>query len=250
MAEVSIESAGATSNYSFITELRPSPLLSVATGGLTTGLLQVELSISYAALVNGGKLNPYVGQGIGYALVGALIIATVIALFAPLPRSVGSNQDVSVAIFSLISASIVATMPPDSSLEATFYTVVAAIALTTLLTGLFFLGLGTFRLGGLVRYLPYPVVGGFLAGTGWLLFKGGFSLTQGNGAIADLFQPAHIYRWLPGSVLAVTMFSAVKRFQNTYILPGLILGGTLFFYASAWMRAWSGAKTKYCNSQE
>ena len=44
----------------------------------------------------------------------------------------------------------------------------AAISLTTLLTGLVFWLLGHFRLGGLVRFLPYPVVGGFLAGTGWL----------------------------------------------------------------------------------
>lgn len=37
------------------------------------------------------------------------------------------------------------------------------------------LGLGVFRLAGLVRFLPYPVAGGFGSGTGWLLFVGGIS---------------------------------------------------------------------------
>jgi len=146
-----------------------APLLQILTGGLVTGLLQVVLSISYAALIYGGQLSPYLGQGIGFALVGAFIIATFVSLFASLPGTVGSNQDVSVAIFSLISASIVTTMTPGAPLEAVFFTVVTTIALTTLLTGLFFFCLGTFKLGGLVRYLPYPVVGGFLAGSGWLL---------------------------------------------------------------------------------
>lgn len=212
-----------------------SPVVSIVTCGFITGLLQVVLTISYAALVYGGELKPYLGQGIGYALAGAFIIATIIALFSSLPGSVGSNQDVSVAIFSLISASIVSTMLPASTVESTFYTVVTAIGLTTLITGVFFLGLGTFGLGGLVRYLPYPVVGGFLAGTGWLLFKGGFSLADGSVAYATLFQPAHMGHWLPGLLLAATMCWAVKHFRSTFVLPCLILGGTFLFYFIAWM---------------
>ena len=39
-------------------------------------------------------------------------------------------------------------------------------------TGVFLLVLVTCKLGRLIRFIPYPVVGGFLAGTGWLLVKG------------------------------------------------------------------------------
>lgn len=99
----------------FKSALIPAPLVQIITGGLVTGLLQVVLSISYATLVFRGELSPYVGQGIGFALVGAFIISTVVSLFSSLPGTVGSNQDVSVAIFSLISASILANMPPGAS---------------------------------------------------------------------------------------------------------------------------------------
>lgn len=242
MAGISATTVRPSIGSRLITAIGPAPLLQVITGGLITGLLQVVLTISYAALVYGGKLSPYVGQGIGYALVGAFIIATVVSLFASLPGSVGSNQDVSVAIFSLISVSIVATMPSDTPLEETFYTVVTTIALTTVLTGLFFFGLGTFRLGGLVRYLPYPVVGGFLAGTGWLLFKGGFFLMNGKFTDASLFQLEYIGHWLPGLLLAVVMFITSKRIQNTYVLPILILGGTSVFYGTAWLMGSSSAE--------
>ena len=33
-------------------------------------------------------------------------------------------------------------------------------------------------MGKLIRFVPYPVVGGFLAGTGWLLFKGGIDASS------------------------------------------------------------------------
>jgi SulP family sulfate permease len=39
---------------------------------------------------------------------------------------------------------------------------------TTLVTGLFLLLLGRLKLGNLVRYIPYPVTGGFFAGIGYI----------------------------------------------------------------------------------
>lgn len=209
--------------------------LQVITGGLIIGFLQVVLTISHASLIYGGALSPYLGQGIGYAMVGAFIIATIVSLFASLPGSVGSNQDVSVAIFSLISISIVSSVPPNTPLEETFYTVVAAIALTTFLTGLFFFGMGSLRLGGLVRYLPYPVVGGFLAGTGWLLFKGGFSLMNGMYTHSSLFQFERVCHWLPGLGLAVVMLISIKRIHNAFVLPFLLIISTIIFFATALM---------------
>ena len=80
------------------------------------------------------------------------------------------------------TASVGTYEPPD-----VFLTVVAATLVVTVLCGVVFLVLGTFRLGNLVRFVPYPVVGGFLAGTGWLLFKGGIYVASGV-----LAAPAHV----------------------------------------------------------
>ena len=60
---------------------------------------------------------------------------------------------------------------PSGASTGAFLTVIAATVGRTLATGLTFALLGVFKLGNLVRYVPYPVVGGFLGGTGWLLFK-------------------------------------------------------------------------------
>src|SRR6266487_278427 len=76
-------------------------------------------------------------------------------------------------------------------------TVGAAIVLTTLATAATFLLLGQFRRGSLVRYLPYPVIGGFLAGTGWLLVLGGLgvmtTVPAQLGDLPSLFLPPTLW---------------------------------------------------------
>ena len=59
-------------------------------------------------------------------------------------------------------------------------TLEAAIVLTTVCTGLLMTFLGHRKLGNIVRLLPSPVTGGFLAGTGWVLTAGAFKVLSGG----------------------------------------------------------------------
>ena len=56
---------------------------------------------------------------------------------------------------------------------------IAVTVVVTVLTGVVFLVLGMCKRGNLIRFVPYPVVGGFLAGAGWLLLKGGLDVASG-----------------------------------------------------------------------
>ena len=51
--------------------------------------------------------------------------------------------------------------------------IVFALALSTAVTGVALYVLGKLKMGRWVRYIPYPVVGGFLVSTGWVLAVGG-----------------------------------------------------------------------------
>ena len=114
-----------------------------------------------------------------------------------------------------------------------YLTVVAAIIVTSLLTGLVFLFQGYFKLGALFRFLPYPVVGGFLAGLGWVLTSGGLAamadISLELGQFPALFQQDTVLRWLPGAVFAVAMLLILKRFSHYLIMPGMILGAAGLF---------------------
>jgi SulP family sulfate permease len=81
-----------------------------------------------------------VPSGIGLALIGAIITGLAVALLTTLPGTVSGIQDAPAAIMAAMSAAIVASMPVGATGLETFITVVAAIALTTILCGLFLLG--------------------------------------------------------------------------------------------------------------
>ena len=227
-------------------DIRSARLLPGFTSGLVVGVIEVIIAISFAALIFAGELPSFVPSGIGLALIGAIITGLAVALLTTLPGTVSGIQDAPAAIMAAMSAAIVASMPVGATGLETFITVVAAIALTTILCGLFLLGMGYFNLGGLVRFLPYPVVGGFLAGTGWLLVTGSINMmTAINPTLASLstlFQPEMLLLWLPGLAVAIILMVVLNRFNHFLLLPGLVIGAIILFFLGIWVSGYSVAE--------
>lgn len=213
-------------------QFEPQRLLSALTIGLIVGLLEIFLTLSFAALIYTGPLAAFVASGVAFGLLGAALCGILVAAFTSLPGTVGGNQDTPAAIMAIMVAGIVAALPAGVSEQTLFATVALTIALTTMLTGLCFFLLGAFSLGSLVRYLPYPVVGGFLAGTGWLLLTGAVGLaTNAPLTWASLAQPEMLVRWLPGLLLSLLLLFLLERFSHFLILPGVLLAAMALFYA-------------------
>lgn len=222
-----------------IQDIRSERLTPGLTLGLVVGLSEVLVSISFAALIFSGELSNFVVDGIWFALIGGIISGFVVVILTSIPGTLGGNQDAPAAILAVVSAAVVATMPGNATGYEKFATVAVIIALTTLLCGLFFLGLGYFKLGGLVRFLPYPVVGGFLAGTGWLLVIGSINMMTGNplsiSGLSGLFQSETIILWLPGLTFAVILMVVTNRYHHYLLLPGLVLGAIIVFFLFIWL---------------
>jgi SulP family sulfate permease len=202
--------------------------------GLIVGAVVVIVAISFAVLVFSGDLAPIAPKGISLGLFTAVIMAGLIALTSSFRGMVATPQDVPAAITALIAASVAAALPPDTGADEVFATVVAAIALTTLATGLFFLALGFFKLGGLSRFLPYPVIGGFLAGTGWLLLKGSVGVladvSPSLASLPALLEAEAVIRWLPGVVFGVVLLVTLRHTSHFLALPALLAGGIGMFF--------------------
>jgi sulfate permease, SulP family len=116
----------------------------------------------------------------------------------------------------------------------TFLTLVAVSMVATFITAVFLLVLGRMKLGNLVRFVPYPVIGGFLAGTGWLLFKGGMGLLVGRSftlqALHRFARPDPLLKWVPGVVFAIVLLFLVRRFRHFLIIPVAVGIGVVIFY--------------------
>ncbi len=224
-------------------ELRPGQLVRSLTTSLLVYILEIIVAISFAALIFSGELSSQLPYGIGLILIGDMLLVLCVSLFSSYSGSIAVEQDAPGVILALIVATVVAALPAGANQTEKFSTVVMMIVITSVGTGLFFMVLGLFKLGGLVRYLPYSVMGGFLAGTGWLLAIGGVSLMADASSLSlTLFQPDLLIRWLPGVLLALVMLLAVNRSGNPLVLPVIFALGIGFFYAIAWMTRTSFAE--------
>ena len=218
----------------FFRDFNPRPLFPNLTAGLVIGISEVFFCTSLATLIFSGRLSPFVADGIGLALFGGMVIGLAVAFLNSLPAAIPVVQDSPAAIFALAAAAIVALMPPGAAPNQLYFTVVAAISFTTILAGLLFIIVGRFGLSSFVRFVPYPVVGGFLAGTGWLLAQGAMIVLSGLpmrvSDLPRLFESGILIQWLPGAVLALLLLLLLRRFQHPLLMVGLLLGASLLFY--------------------
>lgn len=202
------------------------PSLSVA---LVIWLLEVFVEVSFAALIFSGELAPFLATGVGLMLFGALIFGIIVSLTSSFVNAVALPQDTPIAIMGTVSAATVVLMP-GADPERIFATVVTAMVLSTVCTGVGFWLMGHFQLGRLVRFIPYPVIGGFLGGTGWLLITGGISVMTDVPLGWSLFQPDVLLRWAPGLLFAVSLLFLLSRYSHFLLLPALLVTGVGLFY--------------------
>ncbi len=235
-------------------EFQPKRLLPSLVLGLIVGVIATIIQLSFASLIFSGGLSNYVARGVGFALFGALIIGGITAILSSFPGMVSLPQDSPAALLAIVTAAIASQMTAPAGLkahstgEALFATAVAAIVLASLLTGVISLVLGAFKLGGLVRYIPYPVIGGFLAGTGWLLARGAIGvmtdLPPDHVTLPAIFSTTMLLRWLPGLIFAAILLATLRRFNHFLVIPLTVFAAIALFYLVTWISGLSPAEAR------
>jgi len=125
-----------------------------AFGGLTAGIVALPLALAFG--VSSG-LGPSAG------LYGAIFISFFAALFGGTNTQISGPTAPMTAVSMVVIAGIIATN--DGSLEKAL----PAILTVFLLAGLMQIGLGAIGLGKYIRYIPYPVVSGFMTAIGVII---------------------------------------------------------------------------------
>jgi SulP family sulfate permease len=213
-------------------ERRSERVLTSLAAGAVIGAVEVVLAVSFAAFVFGGYLSQFLADGIGLYLLAAALTVAIIAWRAGSRGVVGSVQDAAAAVLAVVAVSTAAGT--FGSIDRAFLTVVGVTMVVTLLTGITFLVLGTFRLGNLVRFVPYPVVGGFLAGTGWLLLKGGVGvaarLVPSVDTFGQLMRSFELVRWVPALVFGLVLMGATRLVRRPLVIPAVLAIGFVVFF--------------------
>jgi len=200
---------------------------------LFIAILEIIFVLAFTTLMYSGELTSQVPRALGFIILGDAILCGIAAIFSSNPGAIGVEQDTPGAMLAVLTGGIIATL--SGARDAQFATVTLLIVSTTLLTGVLLLGLGYFKLGGIVRFLPYPVIGGFLAGSGWLLVQGGIGIMADIPMGLGWFKPEILALWLPGIALGIISRIVSQKVNKPYTIPLLMLIASLLFYSYIWM---------------
>lgn len=226
---------------SLYAELRPTQLLRSAAAGGILFVLEFIVLVSFSALIYAGTGGNLIAYGLGLVLVGNAVFITILTLVSSYGGTIAIGQDAPTAVLAGVGATVLAAIAADNP-GTEWATLVMLILISTVATGLFFILLGVFKLGRFIRFLPYPVMGGFLAGTGMLLLIGAIGVMTNQPLSPALLRPSVLLYWLPGVLLALALLFALRRISNPLALPIAVLGATLIFYLITWISGLSFAE--------
>jgi sulfate permease, SulP family len=201
-----------------------------AVAGAISAVVQIAYCISFAALIFTGDLAGGFSLGLAGLIMGTVVTCVVIALTSTFSPVVGGPDSPAVAVMSVLAASIAAALQAKgASTDAIILNVLVALSVSTLLTGILLYGTGALKLGQWLRFIPYPVIGGFLAGSGILLVTGGMEvITQTNLTLQpSSWEPLSSSLYVPqiavGALFAISI-PFVGRFVPSYLALPVAFG--------------------------
>ncbi len=198
--------------------------------GTLIALVNISVAVSVAALLFAQTDPRLMVPGIAILLIGTLVTGLGGSLFSDYKAVICSPRNGVAPLFAVMVTSIYASFGYEYSIGAEA-TIIVAIMITTLVTGLFLLLLGRMKLGNLVRYIPYPVTGGFFAGIGYIFIQGGLTVASGQSASLVAFIDTNFIQLvLPVIVLALCLIAGKMFRDNRLSVPGILLLSILIFY--------------------
>ena len=184
--------------------------------GFTSGLGLLVAQVAFGTFIFSGPLAPYASQGVGLVLFGNFAACLVIALASGYRGAIGGLTPALVIIMAAIGSTV------DAEGDARFVTTVGALMISAMATGMCCHMIGRFRLVNLVRFTPYPVAGGFVAGIGGAVCLAAMSLMGAElewRTMPTLLEPAVLWTWGPGVGYGIALYLSMKRWGNPLILP-------------------------------
>ncbi|MDO0938442.1 SulP family inorganic anion transporter [Streptomyces sp. DG2A-72] len=168
--------------------------------GLTVAIVALPLAIAFGITATGTSEGALVG------LYGAIFAGFFAAVFGGTPGQVtGPTGPITVVATGVIAA---------HGLEGAF--------LAFIMAGAFQILFGLCRLGSLIRYIPHPVVSGFMGGIALIIILGELDQVQSSflvvtGTIVLMLASARVIKSIPASLIALVLMTVALRFMDSLL---------------------------------
>jgi SulP family sulfate permease len=217
-------------------------------GGSAASVLTVTFGLSYALLIFAGPLAPYLSYGVAATFISSAVLAATIALGSSLPFAIAGPESSTAAITGILASSLVERMAATDATAPLLAPVLITLGLASIVTGIVLCGFGVTRMGRAIRYVPYPVVGGFLGATGCLIVFGAIRVITGQRlqfATLDRFaNPLTLSELAAACAMALVLYLTWHRSRNSFGLPAILIGGVIAAHIAFWLTGISLAEAQ------
>ncbi len=189
-------------------------------GGLAAMLVALPSSIAFGVLVFSAIDPALAGQGALFGMLGAAALGLIAPIFGGTPALITAPCAPAAAILAGLASGLAVSGVETSRIPG-------LLALTALLSASLQVIYGLVKGGRFIKYIPYPVVSGYLSGVGLIIALGQLpkllGLPKGTDVWHGLVTPA-LWQW-PGIVVGVaTITVMVCTPRLTRKVPAAILG--------------------------
>ncbi len=192
-------------------------------GGFAAMLVALPSSIAYGVAVFGLLGEDFVARGVRAGLLGAVALGLVTAVVGGAPKLISAPCAPAAAVLAALVGGTLGTAGGPAAPER----LIVLLTLVALLSAGLQLVYGFAGGGRLIKFIPYPVVSGYLSGVGVIIFLGQLpkflGLDHGVALGAGLLAPA---TWQGPALIvgAVTIAGVVLAPRLTRAVPAPIIG--------------------------
>jgi sulfate permease, SulP family len=215
--------------------------------GIVAAVILIANIISFGALMFPGEFSAGIPLAVWSMLIGACICGVWISLATSLPPIATGIDSPTGTVLVLLSALAGArVVAAGGSPQTAVLTVMLLFTTATLLSGALLYLLGACRWGTYFRFVPFSVVGGFLAATGFFLIAGGVRMITGRalsvGALAVPWSSSEAAK-LGTAVLALAVLLALRLWVKWVLaMPAALLAMWLGLVAALRVLGLAGAQ--------
>ena len=207
----------------------PKPEVGDFWGGMAAMLVALPSAIAFGVTI-------YSPLGASYAAQGALAgILGVTALGLIAPALGGTNRLITgpcAPAAAVLSAFVIEFMQGEGNVQSALL----MVSMLGLMAGLLQIFFGTVRLGQLIKYMPYPVVSGYLSGVGLIIIGSQVPIFLGAAKGIHFWQSLanpELWKWqsmVVGAVTTVVMLAAPKFTKAVPAAILALLAGVLTYF--------------------